>query len=517
MRYGRAGILLFATGLTSVVVPARAEANGLPEHAPAAPPVGRPLGQPLARPLGQPLARPLGQPLARPLGQPLAPVVAAARPAVAAPVETAAPAPPVDAPVLVRPVEHLETLVASHGRDVQLRSAEVAQLRPSFDAAHTKVTAVRAALAQAKVDLAKAEESGPGLFANVFTLGGASRRHYERTGALRAKLGAAEKEADKAEQSFRSVKGRFDKAEASWKEAKDAHTAAEAELGGARRAATAEAKTLAHTDSASKANQYLLHLLANGGGTESYRRAAQRARAASFVVDKPRDGGALTEDAVAMNPEKGIYAISDGVTNAVDSGPLARLLVRRFTTQPPRSPEEMTTTWLRGVQADWSKETAGLKGRNLWFNQGALGNATFVGAEVVEGAAGPALRVTGIGDSMIFVLRGGKVMRRFPLESSKEFSNLVETLPSRGKADFPVRQVTWDVSPDDEVFMTTDALGKWVFTQLEHGHDPFPALRSVKTQEGWSALVSSAREQRDALPMDVDDTALVRFVIPKKP
>jgi hypothetical protein len=498
MRYGRASVLLFATGLS--IAPGAASASG-PAPAPAAPPVGRPLG------------RPLGQPAARPLARPLAAAAAAPNPVAAQVHETPkAVAPHVDAPA---PLEHLERAAASHGRDAELRAAELSQVRPGLEAARTKLAAARTSFDQAKASLEKAETGGPGFFADVFTLGGASRRHYARTGKLRASVERAKEELAKAEQTFRSVKGRFDKAEASLNESQGAHAAATAELQRAKQAQSKELMSLAKADAAAKANQYLAHLVKNGGSTESFRRAMTRMRAASFVVDKPRDGGALTEDAVALNPEKGVYAISDGVTNAVDSGPLARLLVRHFAANPPKSTDEMTTTWLRGVQADWSKETSSLQGRNLWFNQGALGNATFVGAEVLEGPAGPQVRVSAIGDSMIFVVRGGKLVKKFPLETSAQFSNMVETIPSRGKAEFPVHQVTWDVSPDDEVFMTTDALGKWVFTQLEHGQDPFAGLRAVKSADGWSKFVSAAREPRDGIPMDVDDTALVRFVIPK--
>lgn len=216
-----------------------------------------------------------------------------------------------------------------------------------------------------------------------------------------------------------------------------------------------------------------------------------------------------------MNPEKGLYAISDGVTNAVHSGVLSRLLVQRWASRPATNVGELGSSWLKEVQGDWAQQTAKLPGTNAWFNVGQRGDATFLGARIVEGQGGPKLNVMGIGDSMIFVVRKGTLAKSFPLEHSGQFASVVRTLPSKGSPQLPLQEVTWDLQPEDEVFMTTDALGKWTFTELESGRDPFPRLREVKSHSAWTKFVTAAQAGTEGHTMDVDDTALVRFVIPK--
>jgi hypothetical protein len=239
-------------------------------------------------------------------------------------------------------------------------------------------------------------------------------------------------------------------------------------------------------------------------------------RAAAFVASKPRDGGGTTEDAVAMNPEKGIYAISDGVTNSVHSGALARLLVAKWAEQPADSVDALGGAWLKKVQADWSQETAKLPGNNAWFNVGQRGDATFLGARLVERAAGTKLEVKGIGDSMVFVVRKGQLSKSFPFERSDQFTNVVKTIPSKGNLEAPLSEVAWDMEEGDEVFMTTDALGKWTFTELEAGRDPFPRLREPRSHDAWTTFVANAQAGGAGATMDVDDAALVRFVVPTR-
>jgi hypothetical protein len=291
---------------------------------------------------------------------------------------------------------------------------------------------------------------------------------------------------------------------------------AEAEVVRAQAAAEASAKDSARKARVARGDQYLAGLLERRETTAGYRRAAARVRAAAFNAPKPRENAnEATEDAVAMNPEKGLFAISDGVTNAVYSGPLARLLVQRWTSDPAATTAALGSTWLRAVQADWARDTGKLPSNQAWFNANARGDATFLGARLVPGQAGTKLDVMGIGDSMVFVVRRGAVAKSFPYERSSQFTNVVETLPSKGSPATPVREVSWAVLPGDEVFMTTDALGKWVLAEVEAGRAPFAELRAVRGREGWSAFVRDAQAGASGHPMDVDDTSLLRFVVPQ--
>jgi hypothetical protein len=326
-------------------------------------------------------------------------------------------------------------------------------------------------------------------------------------GALKAKLAFANASLARTEAELRAST----KAEA---DAIVEATAREAELERARVAADAAAKEAVRTERAARGDQHLVTLLDRGSPTDGYRRAAARVRAAAFNAPKARDAGEATEDAVAMNPEKGLYAISDGVTNSVYSGPLARLLVQRWTDEPAASAAALGTTWLQAVQADWTRDTATRPSTQAWFNANPRADATFLGARLTKGPNGPALDVMGVGDSMVFVVRGGAIARSFPYERSAQFTNVVDTLPSRGKPAAPLREVSFDLQPGDEVFMTTDALGKWVFTEVEAGRTPFAQLGAVRGRAAWRTFVDQAQAGAHGRPMDVDDTSLVRFVVP---
>lgn len=482
-----------------------------------------------ARPLARPLAMPNATPNAANKAANKAPAQAAAAPKGAtihaagpAPVEAPIAAPVVEAAPVVKIARPIQTVTA----DLKDHEATIDAAAKAYNAAETQlgkklatVVKARARVLELKAAVAEAEKDAPGFFANAWTLGGAGKRHDDDLTKLRATLARAEGDVTTAETAAVPFQQKLDAAKTRLKDLQATHQMVVAELAELKANEAAETKLVTQKDHAAKSNQFLVQLVKAGTKTEGYRRAAARARANSFVVDKPRDGGGLTEDAVAMNPEQGLYAIADGVTNATHSGPLARLLVRKFVTAPPKSSEDITSSWLGSVQGDWSKETtAGTNAKNLWFNAGAntTGYATFVGAKLVDGEKGSQLKVMGIGDSVIMVVRGGKIAKSFPLERSEQFTDLVESIPAKGKAHFPVQETTWDVQPDDEVFMATDALGKWIFTEVEAGRDPFPTLRNVKSQDGWSKFVANARVQADGAPMGVDDTSLVRFVVPTK-
>jgi hypothetical protein len=137
-----------------------------------------------------------------------------------------------------------------------------------------------------------------------------------------------------------------------------------------------------------------------------------------------------------------------------------------------------------------------------------------VGGKLIAG--GKQLKLIGTGDTVAILVRGGKLARSFPLGKASEFSDQVAALPSIGAPKRGVVEQTWDVKAGDEVFMATDALAAWAFGELEAGRDPFPQLRALQTAAQMRDFVERARQ--GGLPggveMAVDDTSLVRFVIP---
>ena len=266
-----------------------------------------------------------------------------------------------------------------------------------------------------------------------------------------------------------------------------------------------------------RVDQHKLRVSTLGAGERNrFRRAVRRFKLATFIESKPSE---VTQDALAAAPEKGLFAIADGVTNSDYSGEFARSLVRRWTEAAPESEADFTG-WLGGAQAEWDAEVkpliAGKAG--AWYNRNKTwqGDAAFVGARLVARGGRRQLHLTGIGDTVAFLVRGGRIVKSFPLERAAEFSDIVKALPSVGAPLHPALTATWEVEPGDEVFMGTDALSAWVLGESEAGRDPLPALRAIGSQKQMDRFVADARAGSLADPgaMGVDDTALLRFVVP---
>jgi hypothetical protein len=261
------------------------------------------------------------------------------------------------------------------------------------------------------------------------------------------------------------------------------------------------------------------HSLAKDAAAKaSFRAARQRLQSAGFVESKP---GEISQDAFATDPEKLLFALSDGVTHSEFPGDLARELVAAWVERPATDLAGFGD-WLGAVQGRWRDRTEPKirELKKMYFNrnkQDWTAHATFLGAQLVQEKHGVwQLRTTGIGDSVLFLVRRGDLERSFPIATSSEFGQIVQALPSNGASPFEVRQAAWDVREGDEVFMATDALAAWILAEHEGGRDPFAMLRRIETSRQMSEFVHDARDQKfyGRSRLNLDDTSFVRFVVP---
>jgi hypothetical protein len=207
--------------------------------------------------------------------------------------------------------------------------------------------------------------------------------------------------------------------------------------------------------------------------------------------------------------------VADGVTNSRFSGELARLLVKRWTDSPLARGESFRE-WLRPVQDAWAAEVAPARAdvETQWFNRNAqwVGHSTFVGLSL----EGRTLRAVGIGDAVVIQVRGNRVVRAWPNEHASDFRSQTEALPSAGDPTWPIRETDIAVEAGDEIFMLSDAIGSWTLREAEAGRNPFAALRRMNRPGLMQRFVEGHRaHSRNANLMDVDDTTLVRFVVPE--
>src|SRR5262249_4878772 len=123
------------------------------------------------------------------------------------------------------------------------------------------------------------------------------------------------------------------------------------------------------------------------------------------------------EDAFAGDDRTGRFAVADGATESSFAAAWARLLVEEFVRTPG-----LWSTWLPSVRRRWAADIAD---RPLpWYAE----------AKAEEGAHATLLGVRldlrrqrwfaqAVGDSCLFHVRGGRLLRAFPVERSEAFGN----------------------------------------------------------------------------------------------
>src|SRR5204863_208012 len=96
-------------------------------------------------------------------------------------------------------------------------------------------------------------------------------------------------------------------------------------------------------------------------------------------------------------------------------------------------------------------------------------------------------RALAIGDSCLFVVRSGKVLRAFPLERAEQFSNRPSLLSSVARSNAgvwdDVTMVEGDLATNDRLLLMTDALAQWFLVESEMGRRPWAALAKIGTPE----------------------------------
>jgi predicted nucleic acid-binding Zn-ribbon protein len=251
-------------------------------------------------------------------------------------------------------------------------------------------------------------------------------------------------------------------------------------------------------------------------GFTRYRQAAKRFKLISLIEPKP---GEYSQDAVAAVPEEGVFAISDGVSQSEFPGEFARSLVRVYTARKPSTADEFSQV-LEEAQREWDGETREriAAARGNWYARDTkwVADATFLGARLEGTGKRQRLKLIGLGDSNLFVVRDGAIVKAWPLERAEQFGKTTKALKSTAAPRGKVPTASVPVQPGDEVFMTTDALSAWILKEVEAGRDPFPLLREIKTQKQLNDFAEKARDQLipGRAQMTEDDTTLLRFVIP---
>jgi hypothetical protein len=250
----------------------------------------------------------------------------------------------------------------------------------------------------------------------------------------------------------------------------------------------------------------------------------------SFWHPKDTQHPAEYEDAYCLGVN-GTVAIADGVSQGIFCRHWADLLTRAAAAEPPDvSTPEALTAWLESSRAAWRgsidlnsltwsqrmklQQVGGAYSTLLWASVEPLP------AEEAETPARFRVASSAVGDCSLFIVRGGELLRKFPLANVADFEADPVTIGSvfRNKDGGLEFQSSEEICQEgDLVVLCTDALGKWIYQTLEAGESvDWDRLWNLSPDD-WHALVAELRALPEGQRMRVDDTTLVMLRLTMTP
>lgn len=254
-----------------------------------------------------------------------------------------------------------------------------------------------------------------------------------------------------------------------------------------------------------------------------------KATVASFWL--PRAGSRLEEYEDAFYPRRSgaksarrmRFAVADGASESLLSGKWADLLVRTWCRSNRLRPGEMIATAMSGWQVEMSTylERRQDEERPIqWFEEPGLAKGAYATLAALDMTTASPVSGTwtavAMGDSCLFQVRNGRLLRSFPMTTSAEFSTSPKLVPSRphllGKAVANLDQTEGKWQSGDVFFLATDAMAAWFLAAVEQGSAPWSTLAQFEAQtpELFAAWVG---EQRGLSQLRNDDVTLVRVEI----
>lgn len=221
------------------------------------------------------------------------------------------------------------------------------------------------------------------------------------------------------------------------------------------------------------------------------------------------------EDAFAGDAAAARFAVADGATESSFTAEWAKLLVEGFVVAKGRPWRDLD--WLGAPRQRWSDEIDPLP--LPWYaevkrEQGA--HATLLGIVFRKGRRreGGAWHALAVGDSCLFRLHRGKLVKSFPLTCSSEFGNQPALLGSRGRPmDTPPQGIChargkWRTG--DRFLLMTDALAEWMLRRNDQEHRPSDDIdRLLAESDPQGVFAAWVEERRKGQGLRNDDVTLL--------
>ena len=248
------------------------------------------------------------------------------------------------------------------------------------------------------------------------------------------------------------------------------------------------------------------------------------------------------EDALAVSQSRRSIAIADGVSTAIFSRRWAELITTKAISEPISFTDELDTdsdrlrNWLEDLQKRWRSD---VKPNSLPWHQKP--KAVSIGAQTTllsaslndcsdqsdeasheAGQLRSKLRVDAIGDCNLFLVREGKRIKSFPIQTSDAFSeppNVISSITNPGASADHFQSLDMFCFEGDLLVFCSDAVGLWATRIYEQGEE-VEWLKYWDNQIEWQEEICTARDRApsDPMRMRVDDcTLLLLKIIKEKP
>jgi hypothetical protein len=159
--------------------------------------------------------------------------------------------------------------------------------------------------------------------------------------------------------------------------------------------------------------------------------------------------------------------------------------------------------------------------RRLWWDEIASRNLPWYAEHKLDAGAAAAMvglailpdatwRAIAVGDSCLFHIRAGELIRAFPLSRSDEFDNRPELIESRPPAtESEPRQISGELQAGDQLLMMTDAVARWFLSEAEVHHIPSPVIqRLFDLHDSPDQQAAEINQLRTSHVLRNDDVAL---------
>ncbi len=241
----------------------------------------------------------------------------------------------------------------------------------------------------------------------------------------------------------------------------------------------------------------------------------------SFITHKRGASANSIQDSIAMDIEKGRFALSDGVSDSVMPEIWADILTHAYISIedvqqfPPEGLEQIFLSQKESYVSTLDKEQRYIqKLIEKHFQNGA---ATFVGIELRDNI----LSWQVIGDSCLFIMPDGEPLQCISSNSSNleedghlniEFNNYPCQIHSDGSLH---GEWTKGNRPFDtgSVLMMSDAMSAWFVSQLNQGNSPLDQLNAIRDNDEFESFVEEQYQQQ---ALESDDESVILITVDKK-